>query len=222
MTFKKIDIKCPYIPPEEIRLKADNFRKKFWPQNQLPVNIEKIIEHGLDLYIEPKINLRREHDIDAYLKLDDSGIVVDQDLYMDDRQINRLRFSFAHEIGHHVLHRNISVLEKISSIESWYKFYQMIPDREYSFFEYQAHEFAGRLLVPVEELERCLQNQAKIVSENDDLLRMFDLNPQQLLDGIVRPVSSFFGVSDMVIQKRLDREKLWPDRMKYYLVNIST
>lgn len=52
---------------------------------------------------DTKHNLFSEIDMDAYLKRDLSGIVVDYDLYMEEKSSNRMRFSFAHELGHFFL-----------------------------------------------------------------------------------------------------------------------
>jgi len=73
------------------------------------VNVEHIIEHSLGLDIIPVHGIRKFEKIDAYLKSDRSAIVVDIEQYMDvqNRYENRLRFSFAHEIGHYVLHEYV-------------------------------------------------------------------------------------------------------------------
>ena len=87
--------------------------------------------------------------VDAALLPDLSGIYIDQDeLRAWDQQDHwiekRLRFSVAHEIGHYVLHAKL-LKDKFTSIE---EFKAWAEDREnYSAAEYQADEFAGRLLV---------------------------------------------------------------------------
>ena len=73
----------------------------------MPVDMENIVERRLRLHIEPKRSLLDELDMDAYLRFDLSGIVVDHDRYMNTRYQNRLRFSFAHEVGHFVLHKGV-------------------------------------------------------------------------------------------------------------------
>ncbi len=35
--------KCPYIEKREIWQSAETFRKEFWTENSLPVDIEKIV-----------------------------------------------------------------------------------------------------------------------------------------------------------------------------------
>ena len=67
------DFKCPFIPIEKIHEKADTFRDKYWERDDLPVDIELIIEKmGLDII--PTANLK-DIDIDAYLKIDLKGTI---------------------------------------------------------------------------------------------------------------------------------------------------
>jgi hypothetical protein len=132
--------KCPYITIDQIWQEAENFRDKFWPESTLPVDIEKIVEERLKLNIEPEHGLLSEIDIDAYLKIDPTGIVVDYNCYMNEKYINRLRFSFAHELGHFFLHKDIYSTFSIDDPSVWKDFMLNIPDREYGFFEYQANE----------------------------------------------------------------------------------
>jgi len=58
--------------------------------------------------LKPIHSLLDELDIDAFLKLDLSGIVVDYGCFMKERFQNRVRFSFAHEVGHFVVHCTVS------------------------------------------------------------------------------------------------------------------
>ncbi|MBW1739179.1 MAG: hypothetical protein JRJ69_17020 [Deltaproteobacteria bacterium] len=86
------DFKCPYIPKEVIWQEAENFRAEFWPEDSLPVDIEAIVEKRLKLNIQPEHDLLSELDIDAYLRVDLTGIIVDYNCYMKEKFINRLRF----------------------------------------------------------------------------------------------------------------------------------
>jgi hypothetical protein len=97
------EFKCKWIDPVSLWDIAHGTRKKYWPESKLPVSTEEIVEFRLRLNIEPVKNLLSTVDIDAYLKRDLSGIVVDYDCYMNDKFANRMRFSFAHELGHFFL-----------------------------------------------------------------------------------------------------------------------
>lgn len=206
--------KCPYIPIDQIWQEAENFRDKFWPESTLPVDIEKIVEKRLKLNIEPEHGLLSEIDIDAYLRIDPTGIVVDYNCYMNEKYMNRLRFSFAHEIGHFFLHKDIYSTFSIDDPSAWKDFMLNIPDSEYGFFEYQANEFAGRTLVPRErlsaELKICLQ---KI--QEAGMLNLVATDPSAVLSGISSTLCRPFGVSYKVIEIRVEREKLWPPKIEY-------
>jgi hypothetical protein len=98
------EFRCKWVDKTELWNTAEQVRETFWPEGRLPVDTERIVELGLKLNIEPKHGLFSAIDMDAYLKMDLTGIVVDHDFYMNDKFANRMRFSFAHELGHSFLH----------------------------------------------------------------------------------------------------------------------
>jgi hypothetical protein len=110
------EFKCKWIDPASLWNIADEARIGYWPEANLPVNSESIVEFRLRLDIEPIKNLLSTIDIDAYLKRDLSGIVVDCDCYLNDKFANRMRFSFAHELGHLFLHKDLYLKFGISSV----------------------------------------------------------------------------------------------------------
>lgn len=173
--------------------------------------MEMIIENRLRLNIEPEHDLMRDLDIDAYLRVDLTGIIVDYNCYMNEKYINRLRFSFAHELGHFFLHKDIYESFSITDLKDWKYFMENIPDREYGYFEYQANEFAGRALVPrprlVEELQNCLQKLREL-----GLTDFVLTDPGAVLSRISPTLCKPFGVSDQVIERRVEREGLWPPK----------
>jgi hypothetical protein len=124
------NIECKWIPKEDLWQTVRSFREKYWTENTLPVDMEKIVEQRLRLSIEPIHSLLDDLDVDAFLKLDLSGIVVDYDCFMQERFQNRIRFSFAHEVGHFVLHKDI--YEKIPFTSLRQPGTQICPIRERS------------------------------------------------------------------------------------------
>jgi hypothetical protein len=200
--------KAPFISPEEIRRHAESFRKQYWGEKSLPIDILSIVESDLRLAIRPIKNLRSECDTYALLLGTNKTIIVDFDNYMDERMQNRLRFSVAHEIGHLVLHKDLFLKVNHESIKEWQNFILNIPEREYGFIEYHANEFAGQLLVPVEplrlQLKKAISHAKRQGLENENLIGDAALNY------ISSYICRFFGVSDQAIQKRLQKEKLWP------------
>lgn len=101
------NFKCKWIDKEQLRELAEQLRQEYWPEGILPIDTAKIVELRLRFDVEPVPGLLSALDMDAYLKTDLSGIVVDHDCYMQDRFANRLRFSLAHELGHYFLHRDV-------------------------------------------------------------------------------------------------------------------
>lgn len=207
--MEPVEFKCQRKDRKEIWSIAEDVRRKYWGELKIPVDAEKIIESRLKLIIQPEHYLRRETDMDAYLLIDRTGIVVDHDMFMDERYLNRLRFSFAHELGHYFLHEDIYKKVKFSSIEEWKTFLISIPSFDYGNYEWQANEFAGRLLVPRDELEKEIESAQKYIKQNN-LSEYLKSEPKAVLASISPMISKTFGVSDTVIETRAEREMLWP------------
>ena len=200
--------KCKWIDQNQLRELADQKRQKYWPEGILPVDTTKIIELRLRLEVEPMFDLLSTLDVDAYLKSDLSGIVVDHDCYMNDKFLNRLRFSMAHELAHYFLHREIYSSLSLSSPEDWKEFIQNVPETEYEAFEYQANEFAGRFLVPYEKLKSAIMDSIEMIKRSGIEYLLSDSD--MVLSRISPFLRRIFGVSEQVIEIRIRREKLWP------------
>lgn len=205
--------KCKFIPKEDIWKNADDFRLKYWPSDKLPVDIERVIETGLGMDIIPHQGLKELVKIDAYLRSDFTGIVVDEKQYMDnfDRYKSRLRFSLSHEIGHFVLHRYAYEQLDFNAPKDLFDFIMNVPEGEYTDFEWQAIEFAGRLLVPHDELVKVVADVFGFLKENS-LLKMLEADPFRVLERVSPYLCKPFGVSEDVIEKRVRRENLWPPK----------
>ncbi|MBN2571890.1 MAG: ImmA/IrrE family metallo-endopeptidase [Ignavibacteriales bacterium] len=200
------DFKAPRLTFDSIRQEADSFRERYWGSDSLPIDIFFIAEEKLSLNIVPIKNLKSNNDIDALLYDQCQSIVVDNDEYMDDRFLNRIRFSFAHEIAHLVLHKELYDSIIFHSIDQWQQAILQIPEREYFFIEQQAYEFAGRLLVPRDNLLNSVTQLKPEIDKFKSLSPNIDFN-------IIKPyiatkICKEYGVSDQVIIKRLDIEKL--------------
>ena len=200
--------KCKWIDQNQLRELADQKRQKYWPEGIHPVDTTKIIELRLRLEVEPMFDLLSTLDVDAYLKTDLSGIVVDHECYMNDKFLNRLRFSMAHELAHYFLHREIYSSLSLSSPEDWKEFIQNVPESEYEAFEYQANEFAGRFLVPYEKLKSAIMDSIEMLKRSGIEYLLSDSD--MVLSRISPFLRRIFGVSEQVIEIRVRREKLWP------------
>jgi Zn-dependent peptidase ImmA (M78 family) len=186
--------KALYLSERVIKKKADSFREKYW-NDAVPVNIEAIIERKLDISIVPYPGLKEKCDADAFISSNWKEVIVDNDLYMDDRYQNRLRFSLAHEVGHFVLHKEIYSFFKIKRVEDFYEFHKEIPQEEYWRFENQAQKFAGHLLIPEDKLiakRRALLER----SELKGYLKRESADIKMLNSYLAKPLALDFGVSE--------------------------
>ena len=200
--------KAPFISLEEIRKRADSLRQKSLGSDDIPVDVERIIEFGLRLDIVPESSVKQESDVDALLLGNMKEIVVDLQEFMDDRHRNRIRFSLAHEAGHLVLHADIFAKVKHTSVDDWVRFIQEIPDDQYLWIEQHAYEFAGRLLVPPDILlEKVRQTVSAAESKG---FSSWDSSGDAAVEYIAHQIAEEFQVSEQVISKRIEREKLWP------------
>ena len=203
------DFRCPWVSIKDIWHKAEGFRSGYWPEDTLPIDMEKIVERKLGLEIVPEQDMLQERDIDAYLKVDLTGVVVDYDSFMEDRFSTRMRFSYTHEIGHYVLHKEVYAQLPITDPEEWMNFVLTVPEKEYRFLEYQANEFAGRLLVPRSKLIEEVEKSVELIKATG-LENHLSEDPTSVLGNISTALGMPFGVSFKVIERRVEREKLWP------------
>jgi len=212
--LKPDEFKCKWVEKSEIWKIAEDVRQDYWPEGTIPVDTEGIVEFKLGLNILPAHGLFSTSDMDAYLTKDLTGIVVDHDFYMKDKFANRMRFSFAHELGHFFLHREIISALQLDSVEEWKEFIDHIPDKDYRGFEWQANEFAGRLLVPRMELKTEIDKVCRMIMEGEsELIRYLKREPEAVLPRVSPSLCKPFGVSTEVIETRARREELWPPNL---------
>jgi len=200
LDFSKIWI--PRLSNEEIRRRADEFRQQHWGE-KIPVDIELIAERQLGLIVIPIANLRYTAHTEAFLSGDLSELVYDPAL-----PDVRVRFSVAHELGHYLLHREVITKLRSGSYEEWKDMQHEIPEALWSRAEYQAYEFAGRLLVPLQLLMEELRKLKPLV----ELARkqLPDLTADDVKEHLATKVARAFDVSYDVIIKRLDAEGISP------------
>jgi hypothetical protein len=202
--------KAPFIPKERIWEEADKLRAAFPAGRELPVKVLDLAEFDLHLDLVPISGLREELDIDALLMGDLKSILLDKRAFMSPKLEYRLRFSVAHELGHLILHRDIYAGLQHSTSKEWFDYISAIPEVEYGWVEWQAYEFAGRLLVPPNALRENFQNAVR-TAEAAGYADWMGAD-EAALDYISTRISQAFGVSTEVIAKRIRIEKFWPPR----------
>jgi len=208
------ELRPPILSTEQIWEQAETFRQKYvLPPDTVPVPIDEIVELDLKIQTKPIPNLKSEYDIDGFLVLlkDAPVLYIDQNIYENEKQENRRRFTYAHELGHFWLHRDIIKEVKetfdLRSRWDWIEFRANIPEDDLGWFEWQAYEFAGRLLVPrnrlIQELNSC--------SEKVSAFRNVFPNgsDEQLIDYLAGAINQVFRVAEETIVKRIRHEKIW-------------
>ena len=200
-------LKTIFKSTEQINSAAESFLKRYWPSKKLPIQIEEIIEFQLNIDIIPIQGLKDCFkklglDIDAFISSNFETITVDQS--MQERIATRYRFSLAHEIGHMLLHEYLYFQFRFNNINEWCKIIREIPLEDRGRVEWQADEFAGRLLVPSlplkENYQVALREAKKYVKKSEKEL---------LIDMAIRYfLAPKFEVSNSVIRIRSENEGL--------------
>ncbi len=202
----RILLHAPRLKWDFIRQKAEEFRIKYVdPINKIPVPILEIVEVNLNIQPIPIRDLMRKVDIDGFLTNDLKSICIDYDIYMDERQVNRLRFTYAHEVGHLILHEKEIKQCDFRTQEDWIHFHEDFWQDELNWFESQGREFAGRFLVPKEELIKEIKNHQDKIEKFKTLV---EDEEESLIEAISGVICKKFNVSSQVIQKRIKKENI--------------
>lgn len=196
--------KAPYLPYEELRIRADAFLTQYHPTRSIPVPIEEIIEIQFRMDIVPMPGLGNI-DVLAYLSQDLKEIRVDESIQRERPRVYRL--SIAHELAHKILHAEVFRELKFSNVDGWkHLISDVIPEDQYGYLEFHAYSFAGLILVPPAELRNALFDyiepaQAAGVD--------FDDIGNGARDSAEFHVAGIFDVSPTVIHRRIEFDKLW-------------
>jgi Zn-dependent peptidase ImmA (M78 family) len=193
------EINIPFLQEEEIRKQADHFREKNWG-DKIPVDIELIVERELKLDLIPLPGLYKITGTEAFLTGDLNEIVFDAD-----RPEVRIRFSIAHEVGHFELHKEQIEKLRASSYEEWKEIIANIPGAIWGRAEYQASEFAGRLLIPRQVLINSVRNRKELIKQAKKIIND---DSAALLEYLAANISKEFNVADKTMLIRLEREKI--------------
>jgi hypothetical protein len=182
--------------------RADRARNRHW-DGKLPVNVDLIAEKVYGVQFIPINDLKRLVETEAFLTgtLDE----IDYDLSSPDV---RIRFSIAHELGHKDLHPEQIKALRSASFTEWKAVLANIPGGIWGTAEWQAREFAGRLLVPREQLIEAIRTIKPLIDEARRTVPKLQI--PALSEYIAPLISKRFNVSDIVIKTRLDVEEINP------------
>ena len=144
-------------------------------------------------------------EVDAFLTSDLKQIYVDA--FVMKHRYRRFRFSLAHELAHHELHRPLYEGTRIRSVRDWQAVQDSISEDDYAWLEFQANSFAGLVLVPAPELAdqyRAAVRAAQEAGLSDDTLKS-----EAGKSHVARWLADQFEVSELVIEKRMEKDGLW-------------
>ena len=204
-------INVPFRYDKDIWAAADEFRNSpdLCGLATPPVDVIYIAEVILKLDVIPVEDLFARQRMDAALLPDLTGFYIDKEAYLSWEAgqqwvERRLRFSFAHELGHFVLHGAEIRENKFESFDEFKRWTGRGPYHESA--EYQANEFAGRLLVPRDILLTAYDDYCRKVQDADPSWREIE----GMREHVSRKLAPRFGVNHQVISIRLDKEGIWP------------
>jgi Zn-dependent peptidase ImmA (M78 family) len=191
--------KVQFLSDKVIRATADSARRELLGGDSTPVNAELALERmGVDF--EFVQGLSEALGTLAMYSHKSHIVFIDKDHYYDMAQFRRVRFTLAHELGHVCMHKELLEQFEFKSEEDYLKF-RSKHAKELGSFEYQAHEFAGRFMVPHEALLERVRENLVIVKEHA-------FTQEDRIDKMCNRLSRKFGVSVDVLKKRLEKEGL--------------
>ncbi len=197
-----------WLDNEQIWERADQFRSKYDPGGDIPVPIDIIVDSRLKMNIRAEENLKSEMDIEGFLSSDFTEVVVDRLTHDDDRYYFRYRFTLAHEMGHFVLHRELYKEMGFKTSEDWKNFRKEVDEKVLNSYEFQANEFAGRLLVPYVHLQNEIEKIKPKIDKYKNMVEGKDIDKEILLPFLSLDLHRKFEVSDQVMLRRLRSENL--------------
>ena len=190
---------------DALRRLAEGFLEEFHDERTLPVPIEEIVEFDFEIEIVPMEGILDDLEVDAFLTSDLKQIYVDA--FVLKHRYRRFRFSLAHELAHHELHRPLYEGTRIRSVRAWQAVQDSISEDDYAWFEFQANSFAGLVLVPAPELAD--QYRAAVRAAQEAGLSDNTLKSEAGKSHVARWLADQFDVSELVIEKRMEKDGLW-------------
>ncbi|NQT22118.1 MAG: ImmA/IrrE family metallo-endopeptidase [Candidatus Omnitrophica bacterium] len=200
--------KIKFLTRKEIQEISNNFLLKFHPTLELPIPIEEIIEFKLGMDIIPVPGLKAaaekmELNIDAFYSHLDDSISVDNFIYS--KRETRYRLTLAHELGHKFLHEYVYRKAQFNLMSKYVNFINNFPIEEREKAEWQAYEFAGRILIPQQALVSKFNAAIETVQKETEI--SYKDNHAKVEDMAIKYyLQEAFNVSEIPIRIRLETE----------------
>lgn len=142
--MEKITVK--FVEKSELIAQANEFLRTYNKSGKIPVPIEDIVEKELGIRVIPTPGLKRLFGPDSYICVNSKLIIVDEKAYFNGDY--RCRFTYAHEVGHFVLHRDVAGFGDIKDVNGYLQFQNALTGKDEQKLEFQAYFFAGYILLP--------------------------------------------------------------------------
>lgn len=188
-----------FIPQKDIENAAIRFLGKYHPEGSIPVPIEEIVEIQLRIKVIPSPGLLKFHGIDAFSTRDLKEIYIDHSQYLE--RENRARFTLAHELGHHFLHKQFIEEKTFKYLDEWREF--ILNDIKREPLETQANMFAAFLLLPTNSLAKEYQIAKSKLAQHDSFRGGSLPDDQTLSPYLAKPISRKFKVSENCAELRI-------------------
>lgn len=188
-------MKGPNLSFADVVRASDNFIKTYHPSRVLPIPIEKIVEHKMDISLFTVPDIKFLLGVDAFISADFTQITIDERCFV--RYPERTRFSIAHEVGHLILHKDWYEKYGPKNFQDFITSHDRMDNEIYKYTEIQAQTFAGLVLVPRDLLFNELKKK---------LGRVPSMVEPEVLATVIQDIPDIFDVSDSVILRRLQRE----------------
>lgn len=153
-------IKVKFISPQEIEKEATKLLLTHYSDLNLPIDIERIVEHSLKISLLTVIGLEENMGTPGFVGREFNAITLD-DFVFNNREV-RARFTIAHELGHIILHKDIysSIYSNLKSYD-FLKFRSFFSDKDWNNLEVQANKFASYILIPRKCLDEIVKEHLK-------------------------------------------------------------
>ena len=207
-----ICVGVPYRKYEEIRACAEQFLAAYHPEHTLPIPIEFIVDEELGIQIWPRDGLFERYGIDGCYTAQCDMIMVDKGFMQT--QPFRYNFTIAHEMGHIQMHQDLFREYVFSTPDKWIDFQMNLSEKSARLMEFQAHSFAGVVLVPSDHLYAELRS----LVQNPDLREKAskalrggleqDRVEHSVREVVAKQLSRRFEASPEVISRRIGYENM--------------
>lgn len=191
----------PFLQPEEIENLAQQFLSDYYGRfgTSLPINSEIYLETRFGVRIIP-IDGMDTLGIECGLSADASTVLVDGAAYRGSHK--RLRFTFAHEAAHIILHKDFMPSSLPRGVDEALGFLANFNKESHKSLEQQANMFAARFTMPRADVMGRLA--ARIV-DNLDTLRDSQATIKGFAKFIAPQLAGEFAVSLSAMTNRLEK-----------------